>query len=357
MSDNEIKFELPGNIERYLALLSKIYEQDGKRQLQEIIVNSQIRIVDGSAYYEHWDVETFGHALYLTIPEEIYLKVVKQKNSLQEQIEKDLNKLHNVQGEIIDRVFLEIEDISNRDWRRDSGLLLSGTRLVPPDAEKRIWLDNNFRIFLSHRASVKKQTSELKDRLAPFGISCFVAHEDIHPTKAWQDEIENALSSMDALVALITEDFHNSDWTDQEIGYAFGRGIPIISIKLGRDPYGFLGKFQALSCSWETAYKELLKILLKHDRMLNAYINAIKNCGSWERGNILSLALPFIENISNQQVEHLIHVFNEDYHISGSYGFNGKYPHRYGEGLAYHLTRLTNRTYEILESGEIGLAN
>ncbi len=29
---------------------------------------------------------------------------------------------------------------------------------------------------------------------------------------------------MDALAALLTTDFHDSNWTDQEVGFAIGRG-------------------------------------------------------------------------------------------------------------------------------------
>src|SRR5208283_1859713 len=116
----------------------------------------------------------------------------------------------------------------------------------------------------------------------------FVAHEDIHPTTEWQNEIENALFSMDAFVALMTQEFHDSLWTDQEVGVAFGRGVPIIAVKLGRDPYGFIGKFQALSCSWDKADKELVKILVKYDGMLSAYIKAVEDCPSFEQGNILA---------------------------------------------------------------------
>ena len=98
------------------------------------------------------------------------------------------------------------------------------------------------------------------------------------PQKAWQDEIENALFSMDAFVALMTPEFHDSLWTDQEVGVAIGRGVPIIAIKLGTNPYGFIGKFQALSCSWNNAAKEIVKILVKHDRMIDSFINAVENC-------------------------------------------------------------------------------
>ena len=345
MSDGGKKFELPRNIEHYLAILSKLYGQESKRQLQEIIVRSQVRVHEEWSY-DNWDGGMHGHALYLIVPEKIYIESVKEKDAIQNLIKEDLNKVHNYQNEFIDTVFLEMEAVDNQDWRRESGLLLTGTRLVLPEAEKRIWAKEGFRVFLSHKAEVKTEATKLKEQLRLFGVSCFVAHEDIHPTKDWQNEIENALSSMDALVALMTENFQDSDWTDQEVGYAFGRGVPIVSIKLGKDPYGFIGKFQALSCSWDNAAKELVKILIGHDRMLNAYINSVQNCESFEHGNTLAEILPFIDRLSVQQVDLLIHAFSENGQLGSSYGFTGSRPRTHGDGLAHHLSRLTGLYYE-----------
>ena len=51
---------------------------------------------------------------------------------------------------------------------------------------------------------------------------------------------------MDALIAILTPGFNESKWTDQEIGVAIGRKVPIVPIRIGLDPYGFIGKYQAL---------------------------------------------------------------------------------------------------------------
>jgi hypothetical protein len=298
MSDAISNFKLPKNIERYLSALSKLYAQDGKRSLQELLVNAQTRVHEGWSE-DKWNGGTYGHALYLVVPEALFLGCVKQKQEIQEQIKTDLNKVHNVQNEFIEEVFLEIEATDDHEWRKESGLLTAGKRFVSADATKRIW-GEGFRVFLSHKSEVKKETSDLKDRLKVFGISSFVAHEDIHPTKTWQDEIENALASMDAFVALLTEEFHNSDWTDQEVGFALARAVPIIAVRLGKDPYGFIGKFQALSSSWQKAPEDIVKVLLKNDRMLNAYIQALRHCKSWDAGNSLANVLPGIDKLSKQ---------------------------------------------------------
>ena len=336
--------ELPKKIERYLAALSRLYAQDGRRVLQEIIVNAQTRVAEGWTY-DNWNGGTYGHALYLVIPESLFLAAAKQRDEIQTQICGDLNDLHNAQNEHIAEVFLEMDVAEERDWRQESGLLISTTRTVAADGERRVWGEEGFRLFLSHKSEVKKQTAHLKDGLSLFGVSAFVAHQDIHPTRAWQDEIENALLSMDAFVALTTEEFHDSDWTDQEVGFALARGVPVIAVQLGRIPYGFLGKFQALRADWDSAAEGILKLLMKHDRMFSAYVHALRKCPSLDCGNVLARALPGIEKASDQQIDELVAAANENAEVRYSFGFRGNKPALHGDGLISHLHRLGPRRF------------
>ena len=114
-------------------------------------------------------------------------------------------------------------------------------------AESKFWEPNHFRLFLSHLSSFKATTAKLRTSLRKFAISGFVAHEDIEPTKEWQDEIEAALFSMDALVALVTPKFVESQWADQEVGIAIGRGSLVIPVMREAVPHGFIGKFQGVN--------------------------------------------------------------------------------------------------------------
>lgn len=123
MNTGENNFELPRNIERYLAALSKLYARDGKRQTQEIIVNAQIRVHEEWTT-DNWNGGIYGHAVYRSIPEALFLNVVKQKDVIQKKICEDLNKIHNVQGEFVAEVFLEMEAVDDSDWRSESGLRL-----------------------------------------------------------------------------------------------------------------------------------------------------------------------------------------------------------------------------------------
>lgn len=112
--------------------------------------------------------------------------------------------------------------------------------------ETKFWLPGYFKLFLSHVSAFKVQTSKLQTALKRFGVSAFVAHEDIEPTLEWQTEIEKALFSMDALAAVLSPGFHESKWTDQEVGVAIGRDVLVIALRVGVDPYGFIGKHQGV---------------------------------------------------------------------------------------------------------------
>jgi hypothetical protein len=72
---------------------------------------------------------------------------------------------------------------------------------------------------------------------------------------------------MDILVALVTPGFHNSYWTNQEIGIAIGKEKPIISIKIGDNPKGFIAKYQAIQGKGrypQDIVADIIKIINKH---------------------------------------------------------------------------------------------
>lgn len=340
-----MKYELPMIVDHCLASVSKLYAREGNRELQQLVVNAQTRLHEAWTS-DNWNGGTFGHALYLVVPEELYLAAVSRRTDIQNKIRDDLNKVHNVANEFYAEVFLEMEAIGDQDWRQESGLVVSGRRPVNATTIRRIWDSPGFRLFLSHRSSVKKETTQLKEQLRLFGISAFVAHEDIHPSREWQIEIENALASMDGLAALMTADFHESEWTDQEVGFAVARSVPIVAVQLGLTPYGFLGKYQGLSSSWAKAAGDIVGVLLKSERMFATYVNALRACPSWTHGNTLGAPLKAIEGLTSEQIDALVAAYNETSELRGSFAFNGGKPNYYGPGLVEHLNILGSRRFE-----------
>jgi hypothetical protein len=158
---------------------------------------------------------------------------------------------------------------------------------------------------------------------------------------------------MDAFVALLTKKYHNSKWTDQEVGFAVARSVPIIPVKLDIDPYGFIGRLQALSCDWGEAPLALAKLLIRQPQMVEAYIGALPKCLSFDQGNTLASVLPSIDTLSKEQADRLMNVFNDDSQLRGSFGFSGEKPSIFGDGLAVHLTRASGQRYIVNSQGRI----
>jgi hypothetical protein len=156
--------------------------------------------------------------------------------------------------------------------------------LQPP-----FWTPGYFRLFIGHSCVIKDKAGELQAALGKFGISGFVAHNDIEPTKEWQSEIELALATCDSLVALLTPEYHASKWTDQEIGYAMGREVLVFSIRLGQDPYGFIGKYQGMDGSRSDAaalaqksFDIILANKLTGPRMRSALVSRFEQSSSFQ---------------------------------------------------------------------------
>jgi hypothetical protein len=140
------------------------------------------------------------------------------------------------------------------------------------------WEPEYFRLFITHAATHKEVAHQIKEHLRKCSISCFVAHDDIQPTRDWEDEIVEALRSMDALAALLSSDFHESKWTDQEVGFAVGTGRLVLPLRLGLNPYGFIAKYQGYHVNnvpFTTIAQDVPKILARHGSTSLIYAKAL----------------------------------------------------------------------------------
>lgn len=151
-------------------------------------------------------------------------------------------------------------------WTRRGSPESTGTIPAGP------WKEGFLRLFLSHTKANKQLAGKIRERLLEQGIDAYVAHDMIEPTKEWMDEIEVALRTCDATTAILSEDFVESQWCDQEIGISIGRRILIIAVRQGADPHGFISKFQAVPgdatpMAAETISTSLLETLVSHDQI------------------------------------------------------------------------------------------
>jgi nucleoside 2-deoxyribosyltransferase len=191
--------------------------------------------------------------------------------------------------------------ISN-DWLREDGWELYPTREIAggkvisfqqinavqkpkEDEVAHIWSPDRLRFFVSHRDAHKAEAKKLAEQLGEYGVSSFVAHDSIQAMSTWKNEIMKALQTMDACLCFITNDFYESEWTNQEVGFALARNVPIYLYSVDRtDPRGFKLDTQAI----KTGVPELIKCITRDfasDHKFKAmfidnFVDAVN--GNWE---------------------------------------------------------------------------
>ena len=252
------EYDLPPKIMAALRRLLIEYEGAEETLLCQIIESGRIYI-DICTYFDNLDGGIYYHDVLIFLPEDT-IRMIDLDNQapLSEKIEEDLNKVtQEIKGEFIGSVHIKLEDEEDSQFRK--AVPFSSEPSVNPE-DVGLWKDNYLRLFLSHRDKYKSYANNLAEALDPFGIATFVAHDAIKPMKEWQNEIMNGLKTMEVMLVLLADDFHEGDWTDQEVGFALGKGIPIVCVKVGStDPKGFIGATQAINASLENiddiAYK------------------------------------------------------------------------------------------------------
>ncbi len=198
---------------------------------------------------------------------------------------------------------------------------------LKPGIDPPFWRKRMFRLFISHLSTGKAYAAELQEALLNFGICGFVAHNDIEPTLEWQSQIETALSTADSLVALLQPDFHKSHWTDQEIGFAMGRGLPVFAVRFGQDPYGFIGRFQAFTGSGKSADelgRELFDSYRKNKqtmkRMGEVLVNLFEDSRNFASAKVRIAYLEGLEEWDSSFIPRLDAASKSNPQISGSFG-------------------------------------
>lgn len=248
----------PKTVDDVVTTLVEIYRYQGRSDIVELLENSNARIEQTE--YDNWNGGTYIYALMLEVPVVIFATIEP--------------KLSEIENGISSMLAIICRDLTN-DHLNSVNITPSVSKLsrtshkakLAETEVKHIWKESFFRLFLSHVSAHKVTVAKLKNELQLRGVSAFVAHEDIAPSTEWQHEIELALGSMHALAALMTPEFHFSKWTDQEVGFALGRGVLVVPVRLGTEPYGFISKVQALNGILDQPAQianQLLKTLLNH---------------------------------------------------------------------------------------------
>ena len=281
------EFALPQKVMPALRRLFRFYNNKNEHLLRDIIEASHV-YVDAGVSYDNWNGGTYGHAVMLFVPDDVIDAIeLDSQESIIERLQNDISKAGpNIENEFISKV--SIQGIDESDSQYQASIVFSNEPRAQPDSVG-LWRENALRLFISHRDKHKNVAKKLSESLESYGVSAFVAHDAIKPMKEWQAEIMNGLMTMEVLLVLLTDDFHESEWTDQEVGYALGKNIPIVCVKVGSiDPKGFIGSQQALKASYENVqdatpliYKTLVSEIGQESRLKEILIGTFISSQSY----------------------------------------------------------------------------
>lgn len=324
-------FSYPEKLNIFLKTLAVKYSANPNQSIYKKIIDNAIPDLEEGVEYDNWNGGVYGHKLTLYIPADIYKLLGNSAKKYEDSIRNDMNDIGKISGECINVVSILVNDersfTENKSY--DSSMWGAG-----------------FRVFISHRVEDKQRASALKNELAAFGISAFVAHEDIEPSKEWLSTIENALLTMDAFVALITEGYNEKIWTNQEIGFAYCmnklKGIPYTSIRIGDDPKGFVGHIQALTPRTNDYTENLCNQWINHPRMIDSLIVAIEKSSSYTDSHKYFCFLEKTSALSEDQVKRLISAFNANPSVHKCYKLNGGI----GDGILPFLNKMSKTNWE-----------
>ncbi|MGH2404752.1 MAG: toll/interleukin-1 receptor domain-containing protein [bacterium] len=168
--------------------------------------------------------------------------------------------------------------------------------------------------FLSYAHQNRELAGKVKQELEEYGFACFLAHEDIKPSTQWQDEILRQLQACDVFIALLTDAFDASDWTHQEIGIAYARRPVMVPINAGRNPVGFLARYQAIRLDparvKDACFRIAQSIAQQNDRlaeeMRGALIRRIADALTFDDAGLTASKLLELGSLTGQEINALL---------------------------------------------------
>jgi hypothetical protein len=311
-----------GDTDSIKATLLRMLELKGLEEAHSVVSSSNLEVEQIG--YDNWNGGTYDYRINLELPIESFVHLEHKIEALEKEILTIIQPLWKTNENInVSSVAIQPLPLTSDGIRRFSPL---GHSRLPS-----FWTPGNLRLFISHTSANGANASALQESLTPFGVSGFVAHVDIEPTKEWEAEIFKALQTMDALVAILTPDFPNSKWCDQEVGIAFGLDRLVIPLRAGIDPYGFMARHQAITCSPDNiaaSVPQIAEVLLKNEMtaasMTNAIVRAFSSSWNFATSKALISLIEMFPKLSSDHARLISNALKFNVQVIDSWGVPGR---------------------------------
>lgn len=303
---------------KYLKELVAVYGRQKQSFKRDVVTHCRWSMRENTEY-DRWNGGMDGHTVVLFAPLDIIATVTfAERNKIALEMRDDLRELATTETEYFAAVYIEADDESDPEYQ--AATPYAARPVIEPDSLS-IWQQGLARVFMSHRDAEKMRVQMLADALSDYGMSCFVAHSTIPADEEWQKVIVSGLETMEVMVAIVTDDFHQSVYCMQEVGYALGRGIPVISLKVDNaDPLGFIAHKQALRGSLNqplVAARHLFPLIGERLRQIERF-NEVLIKSFCEAPDYTEAKSRFermtanVKKLSNEQAQQIIEAFSEN---------------------------------------------
>ena len=326
-------FDSPEDLRAILIeLLSR-----SQKEVANLVSQAQFELIEDG--YENWDGGTRLYTLVIKVaPDQFALNeehIEEYENLISEKLRKVLRRGN---GKSINQIVIEP--------------IQRSLMLEAPGTSSDIWESRNLKVFLSHSSTDKAKAHALREKLAVYGFQCFVAHDDIQPNREWSEEILKALRSCDVFVLLCSERASSSIWVNQECGFATARGIPMIALRLGADPPGFLSFRQGLAAkdSKLLTARRIAEVILTFDKIRfkvnECLVNALQTSSQFDDSKELIELICKNSTFSLEECKLMLKYARENYQV---YGSNRKLVEKLEEHIRSFMTDALNEQSEEID--------
>jgi len=165
-------------------------------------------------------------------------------------------------------------------------------------------------IFLSYHRNNRDVAKTIKEKLEQRGMQVFMAPDDITGGSKFLSVMYKKIESCHAFIALISNDYPTSEYSDHEIGIALGFDKAVLPICIDeKTPYGFLREYHCV-CSSDVDIEQKIQeiadtIMILTDtgkEYMDLLIHNLENTGSFVNANHWSKKLAKYSVFTSDQI-------------------------------------------------------